>query len=123
MVECGWVWEQGGSSRSGTAADGCHLVVVVDPRHDVAADADGGEFADTCGVVPIVVVVVTAWSGGIADGDGEGTPHHWIVDDVVVVLSLIHISEPTRLLSISYAVFCLKKKKKKNNKYKNQKTE
>src|SRR5678816_1730894 len=29
------------------------------------------------------------------------------VDD----LSLIHISEPTRLLSISYAVFCLKKKK------------
>eukprot|EP00658_Telonema_sp_P-2_P039324 TRINITY_DN2813_c0_g2_i3.p1 TRINITY_DN2813_c0_g2~~TRINITY_DN2813_c0_g2_i3.p1 ORF type:complete len:363 (+),score=97.69 TRINITY_DN2813_c0_g2_i3:59-1147(+) len=31
----------------------------------------------------------------------------------IVVLSLIHISEPTRLLSISYAVFCLKKKKKK----------
>ena len=26
-------------------------------------------------------------------------------------LSLIHISEPTRLLSNSYAVFCLKKKK------------
>eukprot|EP00658_Telonema_sp_P-2_P066832 TRINITY_DN5579_c0_g1_i2.p1 TRINITY_DN5579_c0_g1~~TRINITY_DN5579_c0_g1_i2.p1 ORF type:complete len:356 (-),score=82.76 TRINITY_DN5579_c0_g1_i2:54-1121(-) len=30
----------------------------------------------------------------------------------VEFLSLIHISEPTRLLSISYAVFCLKKKKK-----------
>ena len=30
----------------------------------------------------------------------------------VLPLSLIHISEPTRLLSISYAVFCLKKKKK-----------
>ena len=29
----------------------------------------------------------------------------------ILVLSLIHISEPTRLLSISYAVFCLKKKK------------
>mgnify|MGYP002681928834 CR=1 FL=1 len=27
-----------------------------------------------------------------------------------IALSLIHISEPTRLLSISYAVFCLKKK-------------
>ena len=27
-------------------------------------------------------------------------------------LSLIHISEPTRLLSNSYAVFCLKKKNK-----------
>eukprot|EP00658_Telonema_sp_P-2_P027977 TRINITY_DN21525_c0_g1_i1.p1 TRINITY_DN21525_c0_g1~~TRINITY_DN21525_c0_g1_i1.p1 ORF type:complete len:126 (-),score=22.39 TRINITY_DN21525_c0_g1_i1:65-442(-) len=35
-------------------------------------------------------------------------------------LSLIHISEPTRLLSISYAVFCLKKKKNNhtNSKYK-----
>eukprot|EP00658_Telonema_sp_P-2_P039212 TRINITY_DN28049_c0_g2_i1.p1 TRINITY_DN28049_c0_g2~~TRINITY_DN28049_c0_g2_i1.p1 ORF type:complete len:471 (-),score=86.99 TRINITY_DN28049_c0_g2_i1:97-1509(-) len=31
---------------------------------------------------------------------------------VIQRLSLIHISEPTRLLSISYAVFCLKKKKK-----------
>eukprot|EP00658_Telonema_sp_P-2_P063493 TRINITY_DN52246_c0_g1_i1.p1 TRINITY_DN52246_c0_g1~~TRINITY_DN52246_c0_g1_i1.p1 ORF type:complete len:152 (+),score=22.54 TRINITY_DN52246_c0_g1_i1:540-995(+) len=28
----------------------------------------------------------------------------------ILGLSLIHISEPTRLLSISYAVFCLKKK-------------
>eukprot|EP00658_Telonema_sp_P-2_P054510 TRINITY_DN43367_c0_g2_i1.p1 TRINITY_DN43367_c0_g2~~TRINITY_DN43367_c0_g2_i1.p1 ORF type:complete len:439 (+),score=49.07 TRINITY_DN43367_c0_g2_i1:223-1539(+) len=37
---------------------------------------------------------------------------------VCVNLSLIHISEPTRLLSISYAVFCLKKKKK-NTKQKN----
>src|SRR5450756_1929019 len=34
----------------------------------------------------------------------------------VVVLSLIHISEPTRLGMISYAVFCLKKKKNKQNK-------
>src|SRR5674536_5822 len=31
---------------------------------------------------------------------------------VLLLVSLIHISEPTRLLSISYAVFCLKKKKK-----------
>eukprot|EP00826_Nyctotherus_ovalis_P005779 TRINITY_DN11313_c0_g1_i3.p1 TRINITY_DN11313_c0_g1~~TRINITY_DN11313_c0_g1_i3.p1 ORF type:complete len:144 (-),score=14.04 TRINITY_DN11313_c0_g1_i3:4-435(-) len=30
-------------------------------------------------------------------------------------LSLIHISEPTRLGMISYAVFCLKKKKKKKS--------
>src|SRR5678816_1017257 len=30
-------------------------------------------------------------------------------------LSLIHISEPTRLLSSSYAVFCLKKKNCKFN--------
>ena len=31
-------------------------------------------------------------------------------------LSLIHISEPTRLLSTSYAVFCLKKKKPQHQK-------
>ena len=30
-------------------------------------------------------------------------------------LSLIHISEPTRQAEISYAVFCLKKKKKKHS--------
>ena len=30
----------------------------------------------------------------------------------MLALSLIHISEPTRLGMISYAVFCLKKKKK-----------
>src|SRR5678816_453517 len=29
--------------------------------------------------------------------------------DAILELSLIHISEPTRLLRISYAVFCLKK--------------
>ena len=34
-----------------------------------------------------------------------------LIDErVIITLSLIHISEPTRLLSISYAVFCLKKK-------------
>ncbi len=32
-----------------------------------------------------------------------------------VALARALVSEPTRLLSISYAVFCLKKKKKKNN--------
>eukprot|EP00658_Telonema_sp_P-2_P056664 TRINITY_DN4511_c0_g1_i7.p1 TRINITY_DN4511_c0_g1~~TRINITY_DN4511_c0_g1_i7.p1 ORF type:complete len:371 (+),score=50.83 TRINITY_DN4511_c0_g1_i7:278-1390(+) len=41
------------------------------------------------------------------NGGGHYAAHHHSH------LSLIHISEPTRLLSISYAVFCLKKKKKK----------
>ena len=36
---------------------------------------------------------------------------YYVFNDTDVDLSLIHISEPTRLLSISYAVFCLKKKK------------
>ena len=34
-----------------------------------------------------------------------------VKDDVEIYLSLIHISEPTRQAEISYAVFCLKKKK------------
>src|SRR5660397_257376 len=35
-----------------------------------------------------------------------------VLPDMGIELSLIHISEPTRLRRISYAVFCLKKKKK-----------
>ncbi len=35
--------------------------------------------------------------------------------DTPVVLSLIHISEPTRLALTSYAVFCLKKKNQHTN--------
>src|SRR5450756_2669542 len=59
--------------------------------------------------------------GHHADHDRHREPRHgarhphrrtagdwWHVDN----LSLIHISEPTRLGMISYAVFCLKKKKK-----------
>ena len=37
-------------------------------------------------------------------------------------LSLIHISEPTRRTPISYAVFCLKKKKEKKRKKRKEKT-
>ena len=37
-----------------------------------------------------------------------------------ILLSLIHISEPTRQAEISYAVFCLKKKKKTKTQHKNK---
>eukprot|EP00825_Cyclidium_porcatum_P002102 TRINITY_DN10973_c0_g1_i2.p1 TRINITY_DN10973_c0_g1~~TRINITY_DN10973_c0_g1_i2.p1 ORF type:complete len:182 (-),score=20.89 TRINITY_DN10973_c0_g1_i2:27-572(-) len=40
----------------------------------------------------------------------------WFYNHGAQYLSLIHISEPTRLGMISYAVFCLKKKKTKNKK-------
>src|SRR5660398_176325 len=36
-------------------------------------------------------------------------PRSWSSTSSVIRLSLIHISEPTRLRRISYAVFCLKK--------------
>ena len=39
------------------------------------------------------------------------------IGDPLMHLSLIHISEPTRRTPISYAVFCLKKKKNTNKMY------
>src|SRR5678815_324321 len=39
---------------------------------------------------------------------GISIPNFVLGPILVLILSLIHISEPTRLLSISYAVFCLK---------------
>ena len=51
-------------------------------------------------------------AGGLAELRGE-TPFIENYLGILDSLSLIHISEPTRLGMISYAVFCLKKKKKK----------
>src|SRR5680860_1831645 len=48
-------------------------------------------------------------------------PGGWVADKLwgqqrtVFILSLIHISEPTRRTPISYAVFCLKKKTNTNH--------
>ena len=47
------------------------------------------------------------WRGGVASGLGIGAADIGLT----LLLSLIHISEPTRRRGISYAVFCLKKKK------------
>ena len=44
-----------------------------------------------------------------------GLQYYVFAKDELVSLSLIHISEPTRRTPISYAVFCLKKKKKKKH--------
>ena len=60
----------------------------------------------------------TMYSGTVsaaAEGLFNGLP-------AVAVLSLIHISEPTRQAEISYAVFCLKKKKTKKQKQEKNKT-
>src|SRR5674536_313280 len=55
-------------------------------------------------------VVETMASIGAALWYGERGQTVGVANSTSFLLSLIHISEPTRLLSISYAVFCLKKK-------------
>src|SRR5678816_3440439 len=47
-------------------------------------------------------------AASVADLDSAPALLRGTGNDKVHLLSLIHISEPTRLLSISYAVFCLK---------------
>ena len=49
------------------------------------------------------------------------TPKVIMIGSGSVALSLIHISEPTRQAEISYAVFCLKKKKKRTRQHKKKK--
>ena len=83
-----------------------HLHVILE---DTIAEVLPGHGLQTCsrkimGEICDLVVVVGAEHAAIA------ADHHH--------LSLIHISEPTRQAEISYAVFCLKKKKKTKNKTK-----
>ena len=49
----------------------------------------------------------------IAAMSAKGTSR---IDNIAQICLFIHISEPTRLLSSSYAVFCLKKKKARPSK-------
>eukprot|EP00825_Cyclidium_porcatum_P032182 TRINITY_DN34342_c0_g1_i1.p1 TRINITY_DN34342_c0_g1~~TRINITY_DN34342_c0_g1_i1.p1 ORF type:complete len:128 (-),score=12.54 TRINITY_DN34342_c0_g1_i1:11-394(-) len=60
-------------------------------------------------------------------GDDRSLAGFWhrlcdLPDGAPFYLSLIHISEPTRLGMISYAVFCLKKKKKQKKDNSNRAT-
>ena len=61
-----------------------------------------------------VVVLAALLLGGVYGGIGGaiGMTIGDLLDPIYITLSLIHISEPTRRTPISYAVFCLKKKKK-----------
>src|SRR5678810_1453229 len=65
---------------------------------------------------------IASWSGTSASGPVSVDARRRLFDQIsppgrvpphwARTLSLIHISEPTRQAEISYAVFCLKKKKK-----------
>src|SRR5674476_1438610 len=72
------------------------------------------------------VFLKTAFNGPARATDAHQFAHRGRLRSVaqgIFDLSLIHISEPTRQAEISYAVFCLKKKKIKKKKIKIKKKE
>eukprot|EP00658_Telonema_sp_P-2_P027606 TRINITY_DN21297_c0_g1_i1.p1 TRINITY_DN21297_c0_g1~~TRINITY_DN21297_c0_g1_i1.p1 ORF type:complete len:106 (+),score=7.40 TRINITY_DN21297_c0_g1_i1:126-443(+) len=74
-----------------TLVVGEHGNALVNPLCSIEAVGVDGARCVMCVGRQCVVRLLCVWAG------------------TVRILSLIHISEPTRLLSISYAVFCLKK--------------
>src|SRR5665648_1094142 len=69
------------------------------------------------GMIFMVPIAPMGIYGYVVDVSNGMAPLAYIIGIIAMIftalsLSLIHISEPTRLGMISYAVFCLKKKKK-----------
>ena len=80
---------------------GLQVAVIEYARHKAnMKGANSTEFDENTAY--LVIGLITEWQ----DENGDTQKRNTDSD-----LSLIHISEPTRLLSISYAVFCLKKKR------------
>ena len=98
------------------------IVCLTNDVNTVSGDVNG-----TSGGMVVLLTIVTCGIYGIywAYKQGEkldftknnrGIPssNSGVLYLILQILSLIHISEPTRQAEISYAVFCLKKKKKKD---------
>ena len=75
----------------------CEVLFPVAPATGTEADIAWEQLS------PERVYEVRVWATGDCSRTAIARPQ------ITKHLSLIHISEPTRLLSISYAVFCLKK--------------
>src|SRR5450759_3482761 len=76
-----------------------------------AAAANAAAPASATNPAATTPAATTPAAGAVAAAPATGTTHEvkMIGDATGYRLSLIHISEPTRLGMISYAVFCLKK--------------
>eukprot|EP00658_Telonema_sp_P-2_P081168 TRINITY_DN8250_c0_g1_i1.p2 TRINITY_DN8250_c0_g1~~TRINITY_DN8250_c0_g1_i1.p2 ORF type:complete len:121 (-),score=30.47 TRINITY_DN8250_c0_g1_i1:71-433(-) len=94
------------------------LVQLADKRNVVATNDEHSMLqhfnARVWGVHPLLALLQNNVDHLVEPSEGPNQMSAVTCDDRH--LSLIHISEPTRLLSISYAVFCLKKKKKRRSK-------
>src|SRR5678815_5390965 len=120
------VRNQASRIRQAIAVRGIRAVVVITAAcvwtaGDRTSARQGGPVAEMTFFVTSVGRGFGGNLGGLAGADNHcqrlaqtvnrGT-HTWrayLSAPATSTLSLIHISEPTRLLSISYAVFCLKK--------------
>eukprot|EP00658_Telonema_sp_P-2_P083228 TRINITY_DN895_c0_g1_i2.p1 TRINITY_DN895_c0_g1~~TRINITY_DN895_c0_g1_i2.p1 ORF type:complete len:181 (+),score=36.41 TRINITY_DN895_c0_g1_i2:271-813(+) len=91
------------------ACPSCRMILGI--RADQLHHVGGVVRCGRCST--LFIVTVGEESGGLALPPGIRPNGAAAINTQCTHLSLIHISEPTRLLSISYAVFCLKKKKKK----------
>src|SRR5678816_487366 len=81
--------------------------ILVDEAKGAVPILAGAGGYDTKEVIHLAALMQKAGAAGLL----SVTPYYNKPTQEGLYLSLIHISEPTRLLSISYAVFCLKKKK------------
>src|SRR5678815_3518913 len=87
-------------------------VEVIDLYYQHRVDPDV-RIEDVAGVVKDLIQEGKVKHFGLSEAGARTIRRAHAVQPVTALqLSLIHISEPTRLLSISYAVFCLKKKKR-----------
>eukprot|EP00658_Telonema_sp_P-2_P075349 TRINITY_DN64872_c0_g1_i1.p1 TRINITY_DN64872_c0_g1~~TRINITY_DN64872_c0_g1_i1.p1 ORF type:complete len:128 (-),score=21.75 TRINITY_DN64872_c0_g1_i1:135-518(-) len=76
-----------------------------------------GKHIEPIHLASIYRILIDAAAANLVSRSASYSNHLFMImggtsESSVTPLSLIHISEPTRLLSISYAVFCLKKKNK-----------
>ena len=97
------------SGESGTGKE-----LAARQIHHLSSRSDNPFVPVNCGAIPAELMeseffrhTKGSFTGAIKDKEGLFQAVHILL--MVNTLSLIHISEPTRLLSISYAVFCLKK--------------
>ena len=86
------------ASGNSTPAEGDTVTFQIVVDNNGAAQATNVSLTD---LLP-AGLTATANNGVASQGSYDAVTGVWTIG-----LSLIHISEPTRLLSISYAVFCL----------------
>src|SRR5450759_5588909 len=88
--------------------------LFADDGGRVGGDRVGGAHRASC---PVPTPKMSSQRSSVRVAMGSVTPRVPATSRAARRLSLIHISEPTRLGMISYAVFCLKKKKKLHNEH------